>query len=154
MASPGARVRLLPPAVFLVPLGAAVALDRLAGLPMFVLPSFGLVLATVLGLAGAGLLLWAGQTLLSRGTTVIPWHAVERLVTTGPFARSRNPIYVGDALIYLGLAGWAGSWTALLLLPPILLVMTRWVIRREEAYLGQRFGTAYEAYAVRVRRWV
>ena len=154
MASPGARVRLLPPAVYLVPLGAAVALDRVAHLPRFALPPVGLVIAALLSLAGAGLFLWAGQTLLSRGTTVIPWHAVDTLVTSGPFARSRNPIYVGDALIYLGLAGWAGSWTALVVFPVILWVMTRWVIQREEAYLTQRFGTAYQSYAVRVRRWV
>ena len=79
---------------------------------------------------------------------------MDTLVTSGPFARSRNPIYVGDALIYLGLAGWAGSWTALVVFPVILWVMTRWVIQREEAYLTQRFGTAYQSYAVRVRRWV
>ena len=56
--------------------------------------------------------------------------------------------------MYHGLAGWGGSWTAQVVFPGILWVMTGWVIQREGGYLSQRFGTAYQSYAVRVRRWV
>ena len=75
-------------------------------------------------------------------------------MTTGIYARTRNPIYVGDAVIYLGIAVATGSWLALLVLPALIAVMNRFVIAREERYLTERFGTAYTAYAARVRRWL
>ena len=153
MARPGARVRLLPPAVFLVPLAAALALPVVPN-PWRVSGPAPAVVGASLGLAGAALFLWAGWTLLRRGTTVVPWHEVDTLVTTGPFARTRNPIYLGDALIYLGATIGFQSPTALVVLPVVIAVMQRFVIRREEAYLTSRFGTAYTWYAARVRRWI
>ncbi|MFI5210728.1 MAG: methyltransferase family protein, partial [Gemmatimonadales bacterium] len=67
---------------------------------------------------------------------------------------SRNPMYVGMTLLYLGIALWANSLWPLLLLPAVLVVMRRGVIAREEAYLERRFGDEYRSYRARVRRWL
>jgi protein-S-isoprenylcysteine O-methyltransferase Ste14 len=63
-------------------------------------------------------------------------------------------MYVGMALSYVGLAVTIGSWWALVLLPIVLLVMTIYVIRREERHLAARFGEEYAEYRRRVRRWL
>ena len=67
---------------------------------------------------------------------------------------SRNPIYLGMILIYVGIAlAFAASW-AFLLLVPVLIALEIEVIRREEAYLESRFGEAYRQYRRKVRRWL
>lgn len=152
----GASVRLLPPLVFLAPLLAGILLDRLVP---WRLPSTGSwpVVLTTLGatllLAGLALMTWAVVVMLRHRTTVIPWAKVDQLVTGGPFRLARNPIYVGDALVYLGVSLIAGTWWPLLLLPLPVFVMQRFVIVREEAYLLELFGASYAGYCARVRRW-
>ena len=150
----GARVRLIPPLVFLVPLTALLVLNALVpwaiGIPAVIRQVVG---PTVI-VAGVALMGWASSVMKRQGTTVIPWVQVDALVTSGPFAISRNPIYLGDALVYLGITVAFGSWWPVLGLPVAVVVMRRYVIDREEAYLTQRFGPAYTTYAGRVRRWV
>jgi protein-S-isoprenylcysteine O-methyltransferase Ste14 len=63
-------------------------------------------------------------------------------------------MYLGITAAYAGLALALASIWALLLLAPVLVVMDRLVIAREEHYLAARFGSAYEAYLRRVRRWL
>ena len=76
------------------------------------------------------------------------------LVTEGPYRRSRNPIYLGMALIYLGVVCATASPGALALFPAVILVMEFGVIRREERYLERRFGEPYRSYKSHVRRWL
>ena len=76
------------------------------------------------------------------------------VVTTGLYRLSRNPIYLGLAALYLGLAFAANSGWAVILLLPILAVMRYGVIAREERYLEAKFGDDYRAYKARVRRWL
>ena len=68
--------------------------------------------------------------------------------------RTRNPLYLGITLIYLGLSVAAGSLWAIVLVVPLLWVINVGVIAREERYLERNFGDAYRAYKARVRRWV
>jgi protein-S-isoprenylcysteine O-methyltransferase Ste14 len=88
------------------------------------------------------------------GTPVPPYRPATRLVTSGPYRYSRNPDYVGQTLLYVGIALVANSWWPLLLLPLVLVVVQRGVIEREERYLEARFGQEYRDYKVRVRRWL
>lgn len=87
-------------------------------------------------------------------TAVEPWKPSTALVTEGLYRFSRNPIYVGFAVTYAGLAIAMDSVLALALLVPCLAVVDRLVIAREERYLADRFGAAYAAYRARVRRWL
>jgi protein-S-isoprenylcysteine O-methyltransferase Ste14 len=153
MDTTGARVRVLPPLVFLLPLGSAILLDRLVslGLPW---PGLWRWPGGVLVVAGLGVMVWAFATMRAAGTTVVPWEEVKALVTTGPFRLSRNPVYLGDLLLYLGITLIVASWWPVVFLPFVLLLMHRRVIRPEEDYLGGRFGGDYAAYRARVRRWL
>jgi protein-S-isoprenylcysteine O-methyltransferase Ste14 len=123
----------------------------------------------VFGASLAGIRPWLGWLLLAAGlvlmlsglvtflrahTAVIPHHPATRLVTTGPYRFTRNPMYLGLTLVYLGGVALVDSFWPLLILPVVLLVLTAAVIRREERYLAAAFGDAYNAYCRRVRRWL
>ncbi|MDI1328354.1 MAG: isoprenylcysteine carboxylmethyltransferase family protein [Brevundimonas sp.] len=112
----------------------------------------GIALTLIVG----GLLLdgMAAGLFRRRGTAVEPWKPSTALIIEGPYRLSRNPIYVGFAVTYAGLAIAMDSWIVLILLIPCLLVIDRFVIQREERYLGAKFGSAYEAYRQKVRRWL
>ena len=88
------------------------------------------------------------------GTTVRPDRAASTLVIAGPYKISRNPMYLGLALVYLGIAIAGQSVSALILLPVVLAIIQRRAIEPEEAFLEQRFGANYINYAAKVRRWL
>jgi protein-S-isoprenylcysteine O-methyltransferase Ste14 len=88
------------------------------------------------------------------GTNVLPSKPALTLVTSGPFRFTRNPLYVMNALVYLGLTLICNSAWLLGLFVPMLLVIYWGIIRREERYLEAKFGEAYLAYKARVRRWL
>lgn len=105
--------------------------------------------------AGLALMLIAALTLLWQGTTVDPHGQPRSLVTHGIFSLSRNPIYLGDALILAGLClVWQAPLAGLLLVPGFMVVIDRRFIAREEARLRQLFPQAFAAYAARTRRWI
>lgn len=90
----------------------------------------------------------------SSGNTVVLILPAKSLQTTGIYSLTRNPMYLGLALVYLGAAGLAGSWWTLILFPVLILIVQGYIIRREERYLALQFGEEYEAYRKRVRRWI
>ena len=107
-------------------------------------------------LAGVGLalMLAALATLLRARTTPIPHRDPAALVTGGVFRLSRNPIYLGDAAILLGLClRWDGV-LSLALVPLFVLWIDRRFVQAEEARLNAAFPDAFAAYAARVRRWI
>ena len=88
------------------------------------------------------------------GTNVPRVQASTALVTHGIYRVSRNPIYLGLTATYLGVALAIGSVWSLAFTIPVLAIMEFGVIRREERYLGEKFGAAYTDYRARVRRWL
>lgn len=144
-----------PPLIYLGFLLAGWAVERFGVEFTLGLPTDwrrGLALALVVG----GLLIEGVATVQFRrlGTPPQPWKPTTALATGGLYRFSRNPIYVGFALIYLGFAVAMDSPAALALLIPCLIVVDRLVIAREERYLEGRFGDAYRAYRNEVRRWL
>ena len=77
----------------------------------------------------------------------------ERLVTTGPFAWCRNPMYLGHILFLLGLTLTLHSWLAALITAATA-VWFHFRVQRDEKRLRERFGKPYEEYSARVRRWI
>lgn len=114
-------------------------------------PLAGLVL-----LAGLALMAAAAWTMFGARTTVNPLkpERASHLVTSGVFAFSRNPIYLGDALILAALALGLGNWLNFLLLPAFVGLIGRFQIAPEERALQRLFGDQYRAYCARVRRWL
>ena len=156
-ASTGAAVRFpVPPLLFAVPLALALAADRwVLRLP---LPAAGRrgtqATGAAVAVGGALLSLSGVVTVLRQGTTVVPHHPVSRLVTTGPFRLTRNPMYAGHVVVLVGVALRAGSWWPLLVAPLCMQATTRLVILPEEEYLTRRIGEDYRRYQARVRRWI
>jgi protein-S-isoprenylcysteine O-methyltransferase Ste14 len=151
----GAAVRFpFPPLLFIGPLAVTLAVHRWL-LPLN-LPdgATSTVTGVALVLAGVIFSLSGVATALVHRTTVVPHHTVTRLVTTGPFRISRNPMYTGHVVALLGTALWAGSWWPLIVAPLCVLATQRLVITAEEEYLTDRFGAEYEHYRSRVRRWL
>jgi len=104
---------------------------------------------------GAFLLVrWAVQTFRKAKTNLLTNQATLAIVSTGPFAYSRNPIYVGTLVGLFGLAVAANSLWFLVALVVMFLVLQFGVIAREEAYLTRKFGQAYLDYKAKVRPWV
>lgn len=145
-----------PPVIYLAGLALGLIAHRLWPLRFMPDPLRPLrwALGSGLTLGGLALIGWAVRTMYRAGTHPEPNKPVTALVTEGPFRLSRNPIYLGFTLTYLGLTLVFDLLWCLLLLPAVLAVMVRGVIEREEAYLMRRFGERYRAYRRSVRRWL
>jgi protein-S-isoprenylcysteine O-methyltransferase Ste14 len=104
---------------------------------------------------GTLLLLWCVREFYAAGRgTLAPWAPPERLVTTGPYRISRNPMYVGVVAI---LIGWSVLWGSRTLLIYTLVVMGAVHVRvlvAEEPWAAKHFGAEWEAYQARVPRWI
>lgn len=149
----GAPVRLPPPLVYAVPLVLLALLDRALPWRLPDIPGRPL-LGWLLVISGVALSASGAATFRRHGTTVIPHHAVSRLVTSGPYRLTRNPMYVGLTVAYLGVSLLVGSWWPLVALPVLVVVVDRFVVAREESYLRARFGAEYEGFCRRTRRWL
>jgi len=88
------------------------------------------------------------------GTNVPPSQPTTLIATTGPYRWTRNPMYLGMALIYAGLAIGFDGPIAFALLPLVLIAIQTQVIAREERYLEAKFGDDYRRYKADVRRWL
>ena len=148
-----AQIALPPPLVFLGYLVSAVIFQWLVPFPFpWPLPLRiigGVVLIIGFLLAGS-----AVREMRRMHTTPDPGQPVTALVTSGPYRFTRNPIYLGFLLIYLGFTLLAGTLWGLVLSPFLIGTVTRWVIHAEEDYLGGKFEGEYAAYRSRVRQWI
>ena len=104
--------------------------------------------------AGIALAAWALWVFYRHKTTPNPYGAASALCTDGPFRFSRNPIYLADMLILVGVSLLMNTLWPLLFLPLVWAVLHYGVIRHEEAWLTEKFGAAYRDYTARVRRWL
>ncbi len=105
----------------------------------------------VLGFVLAG---WCAVLYLQAKTSILPHTADSNMIDTGPFGRSRNPIYLSMLLVFVGISVAANAPSALLFVVPTYFALRYYVIEREEAYLTRRFGDEYTSYKARVRRWL
>jgi protein-S-isoprenylcysteine O-methyltransferase Ste14 len=101
---------------------------------------------------GAGL--WGERTMKAEGTNVRPDRPALSLVERGPFAWSRNPLYLSVLGLFTGIGVALASPAFLAVVVPMALVLHYGVVSREEAYLEAKFGESYRSYKARVRRWI
>jgi protein-S-isoprenylcysteine O-methyltransferase Ste14 len=144
-----------PPFIFLGFLAAATLLEVIA--PLSLLGAHAIVryvAGAALALGGFVMIGLGARRFLAAGTNIPPNLPTTTLVVDGIYGRTRNPLYLGSTLVYLGLSVAAGSLWAFVLLVPLLWVINMGVVAREERYLERKFGDAYRAYKARVRRWV
>ena len=107
-------------------------------------------------LVGGGILLaiFAFMEFRRARTTVVPHNTPERLITSGIFSRSRNPIYLGDVLILTGLILRWDAVLSLPLVPVFLWILEKRFIVPEETRMRQAFRAEFAKYERKVRRWV
>ncbi len=130
----------------------------------------GLVIGTILHILLSQRLIhlpWIGYIigwpLIAVGIGLCAWSVTEAkemnianpniLLKSGPYALSRNPMYVGWTLIYLGISYAANSVWIIALLPVVIIYIHFVDIRKEERLLDEQFGDEYSQYRKRVRRY-
>lgn len=151
--SGGPDVIALPPLI----LAAAIALGLIVN---FFWPAkiMGRALAMPLGiflvLAAVTIAILAVREMRAANTPLDVRKAPARIVTSGVFQKSRNPIYLGMVLLCAGVAFLVGSLWLLLVVPLLAGVLQKGVIEPEEAYLERHFGENYLRYKSQVRRWL
>jgi protein-S-isoprenylcysteine O-methyltransferase Ste14 len=112
------------------------------------------LLGVMILVVGLSLFATTFRTLGRHKTSPEPWEPTTELVQDGPYRFSRNPMYLSFALMYLGLSCVFNSLPALVLFVPVMMVVDRRQILREERYLEVKFDGEYRDYTLRVRRWV
>lgn len=143
---------LYPPVWFLLQLAGARALQYAFDQP-FALPGHRL-LGLTLGSFGLLLIVTAMITVQRHHTPILPYREPRQLLTRGPFRLSRNPIYLGEAIILAALALRSGELLPWLPLPLFIIGLSLGPIRWEENALRHQFGAAFTDYCQRTRRWV
>lgn len=145
--------RLYPPHVFALAVVAMAILGWL--LPgAIVIGGYWRTIAIVPGVASLALAVTAFRGFGAADTTVVPFEHSNALVTTGPFALTRNPLYLSLALLLAAIATALGSLTPWLGVIGFVVAIDRLFIGREEQMLAERFGADYGDYRSKVRRWI
>lgn len=141
-----------PPKLYGLALAAGFLLDLLIPLGLFefwVQFALGIPLLCVAG--------WhlhrSLKALTDAGTNIPVDMPTTALVTTGPYAKSRNPVYTGLTALYIAVCVFVDWPWALLFLAPVLYLMNARVVPAEEIYLEGKFGDTYRDYCAKVKRW-
>jgi protein-S-isoprenylcysteine O-methyltransferase Ste14 len=127
---------------------------RTALRPDWRLPEWVGIAGWCLVVGGACLFVWGLATFSKMRTGIMLQKAATRVVDVPPYSWSRNPMYVSFTVIYVGFALALAAWGPFVLLPIVIAVLTMAVIAREERYMRATFGSAYDDYCQRVRRWI
>lgn len=148
-----AAVKIHPPILLAIHLAIAYVAKWEILIPL-VLP--GILRNLGLALVVTGFLLGAAAFVefYKAHTTLNPHGSVRKLVTSGAYRFTRNPIYLGFALMLAGFPLFSGTIWGALLLPVMIVNMNSLVIQQEEAYLQKKFGDEYTRYRSSVRRWL
>ena len=147
------RRRIYPPIWLLLGLVTMFAIDHFivsASRPPPGLRYLGLVPI----LLGIGLAVWAGGGFRKAGTDMVPFKNVTALVTDGVYRYTRNPMYLGMALVLVGTALLLGNMLTILVVPLFMVIIQTRFIVPEERMLGELFDADYKNYCARVRRWI
>jgi len=145
-----------PPIIYLAAIAISIALGLLFPLPWISAPLSDILFAAgwLLVAAMVALDFSAMRTMARAKTTIMPNRPSEHLVTTGAFSFTRNPIYLGNTLLMIGIGLITGIVWFLPLAIAAAFATQKLAIEREERHLEGRFGKRYRDYAKRVRRWI
>lgn len=155
--SRGPNVRIPPPLMFIWPLLTGFIVQHFV--PVHIVngadPQRTIRLVGWVEIAIAlALIVWAVSTFRRLRTPVVPLSPARTLVQEGPFALTRNPMYLAFTVLYVGITFVANALWPLVFLPEAIALVYLFAIKREEAYLTREFGGAYTEYCSRVRRWI
>lgn len=146
----------LPPLLTVGMIGICYLMEHflsLEWLPSLVISIMRPVGWIVIGLAIA-IDVWAMTTFRQHHANIMPHKAATQLLNSGPFAYSRNPIYLANIMLITGLGLAFGNLWMLLGAPVLILLLRELAIKREEAHLEANFQQAWQDYEEQVRRWI
>lgn len=142
-----------PPVLLVVAISLGFVLRHFLPMTIATTPLLQAFGALLIGSALA-LDVWASLTFRHAQTTILPHRGTQALVDAGPFAYSRNPIYIGNLMILCGIGLLAGSLWHVALVAPLALAIQHLAIAREEMHLATRFPEEWATYTGKVRRWI
>ena len=142
-----------PPILYVVAGGVAYLLQIVVPTGKL-LPDWARLCGDVFIAFGLAFDFWAMGVMFLARTNILPNRGAGRLVTAGPFAYTRNPIYLGNTFVLIGIGlAFSALWFIPLAFVAAFLV-DRLAIRREEIHLALRFGDEWTAFAARTPRWL
>lgn len=148
-----AQVRIPPPLMALSCVLVGVALQWVYPIPILPEP-LRWIIGGFLICTGIGTILYCAWKFKKTGTNIEPWKKTSKLIISGIYRFTRNPIYLSFLVIGTGIGFAANSAWILLMMLPLVLLLTRFVIAKEERYLEASFGEEYLSYKRKVRRWL
>lgn len=147
------KKHVLPPTFLFISIAAMLLLHFLVPVSIYVVFPWNLLGLFPL-IAGIAFNLIADSKFKSEQTTVKPFEKSSKLITTGVFRVSRHPMYLGMVLILLGIAILLGSLTPLIVVTIFSILMELVFVRTEERMLEDQFGSTWNTYKNRVRKWI
>lgn len=147
-----AGVIIFPPLLYLLFLAIGIILSIIFPTPILSNKT-ALIIGSILFAIGLSILIKAAGTLRKYKTTVNPSGATTTIVKEGIYQYTRNPMYVSFTLIYIAVSIMFNAWWGVLLLIPMLIIVQKGIIEREEKYLIQKFGEEYLSLKSKVNRW-
>ena len=149
----GAAVKFPPPLVFLICL--------LGGFGINAIWPVGLIESAIMSYAGGTLVLLALIVLALLGfkfrqerVSIEPWKPTSKIMSTGLYAYSRNPIYLVFCIMVVGIGVTLNSFWIFISFVPAAFIVYHTAIAKEEKYLEQKFSEEYREYKSKVRRWL
>ncbi len=142
--------------VFGIPFLIGIALHFIVpfSLPQGILTLVFIPIGIILIIIGACLIIYARRELARYSQPTDPGHSTSRVVKTGVFSVSRNPLYLASIIVFLGIALTLNMPWALVALLVSIVLCRRILISPEEQYLSAKFGKEYEEYTASVHRWL
>jgi protein-S-isoprenylcysteine O-methyltransferase Ste14 len=151
----GPGVYLPPPLLYVLIFLFSVLVQKKFPLPMaFFSTNISFVAGVIFVIAGLCIVLPALIRFLRTKNTLIPFLPANSLQTTGIYSVSRNPMYLGLLILYIGVGFLKGNFYTMILIPLVIIVLNYLVIIKEEKYLIRTFGNDFLKYLKNVRRWI
>jgi protein-S-isoprenylcysteine O-methyltransferase Ste14 len=142
-----------PPMIYLASALAAYALGKVYSLE-FVHDHVFIIFGTIITFVGFALDLWAMVVMWRARTNILPHRGADSLIDSGPFRFTRNPIYLGNTVVMMGVSFYFDNGWFLLLGLVAAILVDHLAIRREEIHLAKRFGDEWRNYSTRTPRWL
>ncbi len=149
----GPGVMFPPPLVFLIMMLAAYAIHRVWPAGTGTSSEIRYV-GVVIAISGIYMIVWVSRTFRRAKTNIQPWKPTTKVISTGFYAYSRNPVYVGFCFVPVGIGVFLNNFWILVSFIPSAIIVYFIAICKEEAYLEEKFGEAYKDYKSKVRRWL
>lgn len=144
-----------PPFLYVAVFLFSVLLEKMININRsFFESTFASIASLLFIIAGFAFMLPALIKFFQTKNTLIPNKPATSLETSGIYSFSRNPMYLGLLLIYIGMAFFIGNWWTFILVPMLVILINKLIIIKEERYLERSFGPAYVDYRKKVRRWI